>query len=129
MWEGLVGFIISFFLGVVPMLLFAWIVYWLDRYEKEPLLLLGGVFLWGAVVSAGGAFIVNTLLGMGVYLFTQSEAATNLTTGSVIAPFVGGAVGFFGLAATEPFPLARATIRSCTPSGISTGSPKTMVRI
>jgi RsiW-degrading membrane proteinase PrsW (M82 family) len=70
------------------MLSFAWIVYWLDRYEKEPRLLLGGVFLWGAVVAAGGAFIVNTLLGMGVYLFTQSEAATNLTTGSVIAPVV-----------------------------------------
>jgi RsiW-degrading membrane proteinase PrsW (M82 family) len=82
------GFIVSFFFGVVPMLVFAWIVYWLDRYEKEPRLLLGGVFLWGAVIAAGGAFIVNTLLGVGVYLFTGSEFATDLTTSSVIAPVV-----------------------------------------
>lgn len=82
------GLLLSLFFGFVPMFIFAAFVYWLDRYEKEPKLLLGGVFLWGAVVAAGGAFIINTLLGAGVYLFTQSETATELTTGSIIAPFV-----------------------------------------
>ncbi|MBU1659910.1 MAG: PrsW family intramembrane metalloprotease, partial [Chloroflexi bacterium] len=80
------GFIISVFFGIVPMLFFAWILYWVDRYEKEPKILLGVVFLWGAMVSAGVAFIVNTLLGVGVYLVTGSEAITNLATGSVVAP-------------------------------------------
>ena len=56
------GILLSLFFGFVPMLLFAWLIYWLDRYEKEPKVLLGGVFLWGAVVAAGGAFLVNTLL-------------------------------------------------------------------
>ena len=82
------GFLLSLFFGVVPMLLFAGFVYWLDRYEKEPKVLLGGVFVWGAVVAAGTAFIVNTVLGVGVYIFTGSEAATELSTGSMIAPVV-----------------------------------------
>jgi len=81
-------FLIAFISGFAPMLLFAYILYWLDRYEKEPKILLGAVFLWGAIVAAGGAFIINTLLGLGFYVFTGSEAATDLATGSVIAPLV-----------------------------------------
>jgi len=80
------GFLVSVFFGFVPMLLFAWIVYWLDRYEKEPKILLGGVFVWGAVVAAGFAFIINTLLGLGIYVVTNSDAITEFATGSVIAP-------------------------------------------
>jgi protease PrsW len=80
------GFILSLFFGFVPMLIFAWILYWLDRFEKEPKILLGVVFVWGALVAAGVAFIVNTLLGMGVYLVTGSEIATELATGSLVAP-------------------------------------------
>ncbi|HJW91748.1 MAG TPA: PrsW family intramembrane metalloprotease [Anaerolineales bacterium] len=82
------GFLLSLFFGFVPMFAFAYLIYWLDRYEKEPNLLLGGVFIWGALVASGGAFLINTALGIGVYLFTGSEAATELTTGSLIAPFV-----------------------------------------
>jgi RsiW-degrading membrane proteinase PrsW (M82 family) len=84
----ILGILLSLFFGFVPMFLFAAIVYWLDRYEKEPAILLGFVFLWGAVVAAGAAFLVNTFLGLGVFLFTGSEIATELTTGSVFAPVV-----------------------------------------
>lgn len=82
------GFVLSIILGFIPMFLYAGFVYWLDRYEKEPLRLLGGAFTWGVVVAAGGAFLINTVLGIGVYIFTNSESLTGLTTGSVIAPFV-----------------------------------------
>jgi len=75
-------------LSFVPAFFFAWIVYWTDRYEKEPILLLGVVFVWGAVVAAGGAFLINTILGVGVLLFTGSEAIADLTTGSLIAPVI-----------------------------------------
>jgi len=78
----------SLFFGFIPMFFFAIILYWLDRYEKEPKILLGTVFVWGVVVASAGAFLINTVLGLGVYLFTGSETATELTTGSLIAPFV-----------------------------------------
>jgi RsiW-degrading membrane proteinase PrsW (M82 family) len=79
---------VCFVLSFGSALLFAWLVYWVDRYEKEPLILLGVVFVWGAVVAAGAAFVINTTLGLGVYLFTGSEGITDLTTGSLIAPVI-----------------------------------------
>lgn len=78
----------ALFFGFVPAFVFACFIYWLDRYEKEPKALLGAVFVWGVVIAAGGAFLINTVLGIGVYLFTGSEVTTDLTTGSVIAPIV-----------------------------------------
>jgi protease PrsW len=78
----------AIFFGFVPALVFAWFLNWLDRYEKEPKLLLAAVFVWGFVVAAGGAFIINTVGGIGVYLFTNSESATDFVTASVFAPIV-----------------------------------------
>ena len=82
------GLIISIVIGFGTALFFASILYWLDRYEKEPLLLLGAVFLWGAVVAAGSAFLINTTLGISVFMFTGSDFATEMATGSIIAPLV-----------------------------------------
>jgi RsiW-degrading membrane proteinase PrsW (M82 family) len=82
------GILLSFLFGFLPMLLFAYVVYWVDRYEKEPISLLGGVFLWGAIIAAGAAFIVNSFLGLGIYMFTGSQAFTELSTASVFAPII-----------------------------------------
>jgi RsiW-degrading membrane proteinase PrsW (M82 family) len=82
------GLFLSLMFGFIPVFFFAWFIYWMDRYEKEPKYMLVAVFLWGAIVAASVAFVVNTSLASGVYLFTQSEAATNLTTGTLIAPVV-----------------------------------------
>ncbi len=81
-------FLISLFFGFVPMFIFAAFVYWLDRYEKEPKILLGAAFFWGVVIAAGGAFIINTAAGMGIYIFTNSEVAAEIGTASIVAPFV-----------------------------------------
>ena len=78
----------SLFFGFVPMFFFAAFVYWLDRYEKEPRILLGAAFFWGVVIAAGGAFILNTLFGIGIFIATNSEAAAEFGTASVIAPIV-----------------------------------------
>jgi len=82
------GLLLSIFLGFVPMFLFSWFIYGLDRYEKEPKALLGGAFLWGAVVAAGAAFIINTTFGVGIYLTTGSENGADFATGSFVAPVV-----------------------------------------
>ena len=39
------GVLISVIAGVIPMAFYAWILYYLDRYEREPIKLLVGVFL------------------------------------------------------------------------------------
>lgn len=86
--ENIVAISVSIGLSFISALFFAWLVYWVDRYEKEPLILLGIVFVWGAVVAAGAAFVLNTTLGLGVYLFTGSDVIADLTTGSLIAPVI-----------------------------------------
>jgi protease PrsW len=78
--------IATLFFGFAPMFLFAYILYWLDHYEKEPVLLLGGVFLWGMVVAAGGAYIMNTLFGISIYYLTGSEATGEFAAGAFSAP-------------------------------------------
>lgn len=82
------GLVLALLFGFVPVFFYAVLMYWVDRYEKEPVLLLGGVFLWGVVIAAGGAFIVNTVLGLGIYLFTGSENMTEIGTSTLIAPLV-----------------------------------------
>jgi RsiW-degrading membrane proteinase PrsW (M82 family) len=99
------GLLLSVLLGFLPMIFFAWLVYWLDRYEKEPGPLLGGVFFWGALAAAGGAFLINTVLGVGIYLFTNSTTASELATGVLIAPAVEEILK--GLAVLAIFLLAR----------------------
>jgi len=80
------GLLASIFFGYVPMLLFATILYWIDRYEKEPRKLLFGSFVWGAAIAAGFAFIVNTVLGMGIYLATGSETFSEIAAAALVAP-------------------------------------------
>ncbi|MBK9601668.1 MAG: PrsW family intramembrane metalloprotease [Anaerolineales bacterium] len=80
--------IVSLFFGFVPMFLFAAFVYWLDRYEKEPKLLLGAAFFWGVVIAAGGSYILNTAFGIGIFMFTGSEGAADFGTTSIVAPII-----------------------------------------
>lgn len=82
------GRLISLIAGILPMLLYAWFLYYLDRYEKEPLKLLLGVFLWGALVAGSAAFAVNSLSSFGIFFFTQSEFAAQVATTTLVAPVV-----------------------------------------
>lgn len=81
-------FLVSLFFSFVPVFLMAMFVYWLDRYEKEPLILLGATFFWGAVVAAGSAFVINTVFGIGIYALTGSGDLADQATASLVAPFV-----------------------------------------
>jgi RsiW-degrading membrane proteinase PrsW (M82 family) len=82
------AFLGALFFGFVPMFMFAAFVNWLDRYEKEPKLLLGAAFVWGVVIAGGGAFILNTAFGIGIYALTGSEGATEFGTTSIVAPII-----------------------------------------
>lgn len=78
----------AFFFGFVPMFVLAVLVNWLDRYEKEPKILLGGAFGWGAVIAAGFAFVLNTATGMELYALTGSKTATEFGVSSIAAPII-----------------------------------------
>ena len=98
----------SLVLAFVPAFVMAAFIYWLDRYEKEPLMVLGAAFFWGAVVAAGGAFIVNTVFGIGIYALTGSGDVADQATASLVAPFVeealkGGALLVIFLAFRSEF--------------------------
>jgi len=54
----------SIFLGIVPMVLYALVVWRLDRWEKEPFHLLLMAFFWGAIPSIIFAMISQLALGL-----------------------------------------------------------------
>jgi len=86
MESGLVGFFLSVICGFAPMFFLAGIIYWLDRYEKEPKLLLGGVFGWGAIVAVIGALLLQIILGRSVLILTGSKALEEIAGSSLFAP-------------------------------------------
>lgn len=100
----------AIFFGFFPMFLFAGFVNWLDRYEKEPKLLLGGAFLWGMLIAGGGAFVLNTAFGIGIYALTGSQGAAEFGTTSIVAPIVEEALK--GLAVLIVFFLFRSEFDS-----------------
>jgi RsiW-degrading membrane proteinase PrsW (M82 family) len=100
----------AIFFGFVPMFLLAGFVNWLDRYEKEPKILLGAAFIWGVVIAGGGAYILNTMFGIGVYMVTGSEGAADFSTTSIAAPIIEEALK--GLAVLVVFLLFRSEFDS-----------------
>jgi RsiW-degrading membrane proteinase PrsW (M82 family) len=82
------AFLLAVLLSFGPGLFYAYIAYSMDHYEKEPLRLVVGAFLWGAVAAVIGALILSLLLQAGIYAVTESEALTELAGGSIVAPIV-----------------------------------------
>jgi RsiW-degrading membrane proteinase PrsW (M82 family) len=83
-----VALVLSIFFGVFPMAILAVILTFFDRYEKEPPLLVIGVFLWGLIVAAGAAIILNTLFGISLFLVTGSSSLADVAAAVLSAPLV-----------------------------------------
>lgn len=80
------GFLLAIMLSFAPALFFALVVYSLDRFEKEPKLLLGGVFSWGAIVATIGAIVAQLILGGATRAATGSKAAAEFAGSTLWAP-------------------------------------------
>ena len=78
----------SFALGLIPMLFFAGFVSWLDCYEKEPKALLGGVFFWGMIAAAGGAYFLNTFVKISLFPLMGLTHVSNQVSMSVTTPLI-----------------------------------------
>ncbi|MDF1513006.1 MAG: PrsW family intramembrane metalloprotease [Anaerolineae bacterium] len=73
-------------LSFIPMLVYAGLLWWLDRYEKEPFGLLVTAFLWGAVPSIILALIMQVVLDIPIIAISTNQLIYNLLGASVIAP-------------------------------------------
>jgi RsiW-degrading membrane proteinase PrsW (M82 family) len=81
----------------VPMFLFLVVVWWLDRYDREPVWLLGLTFLWGSIGAVVGAVIGSAildqtlhlgLLAVGAHELASTEAFSSFTSAVVVAPLI-----------------------------------------
>lgn len=70
------------------MLAFLAIVWWLDRYDREPLWLVFIVFLWGAIFAAGGSYVTNTIGHVILSLVLSGAPSAEWITIMFVAPMV-----------------------------------------
>ncbi len=72
--------------GIIPMAIYPLFLYWMDRYEKEPLGLLIAVFLWGFVPAAILSLIVQLIFGIPFLLIDNTGALATIVGAVVLAP-------------------------------------------
>jgi len=54
--------LIAILAAVIPALGYGWLIWWLDRYEKEPLWLIALAFLWGSLPAIGLSLLFEVVL-------------------------------------------------------------------
>ncbi|MGA7732432.1 MAG: PrsW family intramembrane metalloprotease [Chloroflexia bacterium] len=80
--------IIASILALAPTLVYALLVWWLDRHEKEPWPLLVVAFMWGAVPAVILALILEIAVGFPLESILVTDQAREVTTASLVAPIV-----------------------------------------
>src|SRR5580765_552995 len=80
--------LLALVLALVPTLLYALLLWWLDRYEKEPLPMLLVAFLWGAVPAFILAVIVELLADVPLRVLLIEANTRELAEVRFFAPFV-----------------------------------------
>ena len=87
MGTGLLGLLVGIVLGTLPVPIYVALALWLDRFEKEPVWMLAGTFIWGATVAVFFSFIFNTINGV-IFGAVFGAGAADILSGVVSAPIV-----------------------------------------
>jgi RsiW-degrading membrane proteinase PrsW (M82 family) len=74
--------------AMIPTASYVLLIWWLDRYEKEPLWLLAIAFLWGAIPAAILSIAFEVLFDIPIYAIGGEGLAANLISVSLSAPLV-----------------------------------------
>jgi RsiW-degrading membrane proteinase PrsW (M82 family) len=74
--------------ALIPTTVYVLFVWWLDRYEKEPVWLLVTAFLWGAVPAAILAVLFEIIFDLPLSALGEESLAANLISASISAPLV-----------------------------------------
>lgn len=82
--ETLVAVLVIPALAFIPMLLYALFLWWLDRYEKEPIRFILAAFFWGAVPAVIFSLIAQLILD--IPASPGAELETELLGAGLIAP-------------------------------------------
>jgi RsiW-degrading membrane proteinase PrsW (M82 family) len=80
--------VVAALLALVPTLIYALIIWWLDRHEKEPLPLLVVAFVWGAVPAVILAIVLEVVAGIPLEQLMVSDTAIEAASTNIIAPVV-----------------------------------------
>ncbi|MDQ3931085.1 MAG: PrsW family intramembrane metalloprotease [Chloroflexota bacterium] len=83
---------IAALLAFIPTIIYALLVWWLDRYEKEPLGLLIVAFLWGAVPAVILAIALEIGAGIPLERLILDEVPRQFAEVSLVGPAVEEAV-------------------------------------
>lgn len=67
-------------LSTAVLLVYLLVIWWMDRYEREPLWLVGLTFLWGALGSTCLGVLANMMLNVPVSLIASAEATSIFST-------------------------------------------------
>lgn len=78
--------LVAILLAFIPAFFFSWFIYWLDRYEKEPLGLLFATFFWGGFIAVIGAIIGSLVMDVGFSAALQDESLASFASMSITAP-------------------------------------------
>lgn len=81
-----IALVASIIAAVIPTLTYTTLLWWFDRYEKEPLPLLTVAFFWGAIPAVIAAIILELIAG--VPLSVLGDASAEVIGSSAVAPFV-----------------------------------------
>jgi len=82
----LVGTMLSIACALLPALLVATVLWWLDRYEKEPLWLLSILLLWGAVPTVALSLVAQAVLDIPLSALLGPSLLYQATQLSLVAP-------------------------------------------
>ncbi len=89
----------SIFLGIVPMTLYAFVIWRIDRWEKEPFHLMAAAFLWGCIPAVILAIIAQTIFEIPIGNFSNGDAFLGeLIQASIAAPVTEEITKGLGLA-------------------------------
>lgn len=79
--------VLSLLFAVLPLSFFLWLVWWLDRYDREPIWLVGMVFAWGGAGGVLFALIGSAILMWPIEALTSPAVADGIGA-TFIAPLV-----------------------------------------
>lgn len=77
----------SVFAAIVPMVAFLGLVWWMDRYDREPIWLVALTFLWGACGATFLSLVGNTSAMLGLS-WILGDSVASLATPVIVAPLI-----------------------------------------